>query len=203
MAYSRSHRGYICNICSGYCGHKTPASTERAQHPWESGLNIAIGQICSWSNHWTKKLVQASIWPYSSAVLSKALSPVWWKLVATCHQQLTSMTLCPETGRVRLSGDNSTPLSPFSHHLPWPGCHGVVAYARQNINVILGELCNELLFLVHQAPYMLIAGMLNWSLQACHWWKTSEFGFFSNAKIHLYGMGTRHSCAWPILAECF
>lgn len=98
--------------------HKSPASTERTQHPWESGLNIAIGQICSWSNHWTKKLVQAYIWPYLSAVLSKALYPVWWRLVATCHQQLTSMTLCPETGWVRLSRHNSAPLSPFSHHLP-------------------------------------------------------------------------------------
>lgn len=89
--------------------------------------------------------------------------------MATCHQQLTRMTLCPETGQVRLSEDNSASLSPFSHHLPWLGCHGVVAYATQNNNVILGELCDELLPLVHQAPYMLIAGMLtNWSLQGCH-----------------------------------
>jgi len=105
-------------------------------------------------------LAWAYIWPYFLAVLSKPLSPyVWWRLVATCHQQLTSMTLCPEKGQVRLSGDNSASLSPFSHHL-WPGCHGVVAYTTQNNIVILGELCNELLSLLHQAPYMLIVVML-------------------------------------------
>lgn len=79
--------------------------------------------------------------------------------MATCHQQLTNMTLCPETGRVRLSGDNSASLSLFSHHLSWLGCHGVTAYATQNNNVILGELCNELQSSVYQALYMLTVGM--------------------------------------------
>lgn len=169
------HRLYL------YCAHGlSPASSETAQHPWESGLNTAICQIHFCGNHYTKKLFQAYIWPYLSAVLSKPLSAsVWRKLVAICHQQLTSMTLGPEMGWVRLSGGNSTSLSPFSHHFPWLRCHGVVAYATQNNNVILGKLCNELLSLVHQAPYMLFAGMLtNWILQVCHWWKTQKFTFY-------------------------
>lgn len=116
---------------------------------------------------------------FVSSSFKTSLGSVWRKLVAVCHQQLTSMTLGPEMGWVRLSEGNSTSLSPFSHHFPWLCCHGVVAYATQNNNVILGKLCNEVLSLVHQAPYMLIAGMLtNWSLQVCHWWKTQKFTFY-------------------------
>lgn len=35
-----------------------------------------------------------------------------------------------------------------------------MAYATQNNKVILGELCDELLSLVHQVPYILIARVL-------------------------------------------
>lgn len=177
IAYSRSHRGCTC---TDYCARGlSPASRETTPHPWESGLNTVTRQIHSWVTTKLKSYSRRTFSLICQQFFQNLSASVWRRVVAICHQQLTSMTLGPETGWVRLSEGNSTSLSPFSHRFPWLRCHGVVAYATQNNNVILGKLCNELLSLVHQAPYMLIAGMLtNWSLQVCHWWKTQKFAFY-------------------------